>query len=871
MPRSSLGRAHVSDPAVPRSTCFQRFILPGFAFKAVVIGGGYSTGRELATFFLPSGPRGGLYGMLLSMAIWSVVCALTFLFALQTRSLDYRTFFQHLLGRLWPAFEVLLALALVVILAVYAAAAGAIGHALLGWPLLAGSVLLVVCVALIAAFGNVAVEKLFKYVTYFLYTTYALFVFLSLTHFGPHIVMAFEAPTATTGWSTGGLMYAGYNITGAILILPVVRHMSSRRDAIIAGLLAGPMAMLPAILVFICMVGVYPQVIDEPLPSDYLLAKLNIPRIPIDFPGHDLCGAPGERDGRNTRYQRACCPRIPRGARPDAVWYGAACHRVRRSDRRSVRRYAVRARGSYCERLSLAGTRHLDGLRPAFDHLWPMAHRPSSWPRRRADRTASDLPTSTIPGRAAMSSDSSRAITIWLLAFAGTLVAASAGAVDIVVHAGRLIDGVAKVERTQVSILIHDDRITGVEDGFVSGPAGARVVDLADKTVLPGLIDCHDHITSTWRSGDTVRDLFTRSDEDDAIEATVSARNTLLAGFTSIRDVGASTRVVVALKRAVSSGVIEGPRMWVAGPVLGPTGGHGDEAGGLNPEVRNPHWLESIVDGPEEARRTVRRLRREGVDLIKIAPSGGVLSIGDDPSLQLMQDDEIKAVVETAHSLGMKVAAHAHGKQAIDHSIILGVDSIEHGSYADQASYVLMKAHGVFLVPTLLIGVEGLKRVDSAHPEEFDPSTIQKGHIIVPMLSKNLHNAYKAGVKIAFGTDTLGLLQARRQCAGVCPDGGRRHVANRCHLGSDSQRRRIDRSTGRHWGGHCGPLRRPHRSSRRPTARHPCTRTGRLCHAGRPHRQGGWQAAIANAFYASLLLEFLEFVYCVLILAIQFK
>ena len=339
---------------------------------------------------------------------------------------------------------------------------------------------------------------------------------------------------------------------------------------------------------------------------------------------------------------------------------------------------------------------------------------------------------------------------------ASLTAALPAAAADVVIHAGRLIDGVSKVERRQVSILIHDDRVVGVENGFVSGPTGARVIDLADRTVLPGLIDCHDHITATWRSTDPVRDLVTRSDEDDAIEATVSARNTLLAGFTSIRDLGASTRVIVALKRAVSTGVIAGPRMWVAGPILGPTGGHGDDANGLNPEVRNPQWLENIVDGPDEARRTVRRLRREGVDLIKIAPSGGVLSVGDDPSLQLMQDDEIKAVVETAHSLGMKVAAHAHGKQAIDRSIALGVDSIEHGSYADQASYALMKAHGVYLVPTLLIGAEGLKRAD-AHPEEFDPSTLQKAHVIVPMLSKNLRDAYKAGVKIAFGTDTLGL------------------------------------------------------------------------------------------------------------------
>ncbi len=261
----------------PPSSVFQRLILPGFALKAVVIGGGYATGRELATFFLPSGPRGGLYGMLLSMLIWSVVCALTFIFALQTRSLDYRTFFRHLLGRLWPAFEVSLALALVMILAVYAAAAGAIAEALLAWPPLAGSALLVVCIALIAAFGNEGVERLFKYVTYFLYSTYALFVILSLTHFGARIVTAFDAHIATTGWATGGLMYAGYNMIGAVLILPVVRHMTGRRDALIAGLLAGPMAMLPAILFFICMVAYYPQIGSAPLPSDYLLERLNIP------------------------------------------------------------------------------------------------------------------------------------------------------------------------------------------------------------------------------------------------------------------------------------------------------------------------------------------------------------------------------------------------------------------------------------------------------------------------------------------------------------------------------------------------------------------------------------------------------------------
>jgi imidazolonepropionase-like amidohydrolase len=337
------------------------------------------------------------------------------------------------------------------------------------------------------------------------------------------------------------------------------------------------------------------------------------------------------------------------------------------------------------------------------------------------------------------------------------LAAGAAEAKDVVIHAGRLIDGVAKTERQNVSILIHDDRVTAVQDGFVA-PQGAEVIDLSHKTVLPGMIDCHVHITQTWHAGDPIRLAVTRTDEDDAVEATVSARNTLLAGFTSIRDVGASTSVVVALKKAINAGVIPGPRMWVAGTPLSPTGGHADAANGLDPELEHAHWGDNIVDSPEAARHAVRRLKREGADLIKIMPSGGVMSIGDDPSLQLMQDDEIKAVIDTAHSLHMKVAAHAHGKQAIDHTIELGVDSIEHGSYADTASYALFKAHGTYLVPTMLVGQKVYERAKT-HPEQLNPSTAEKALVIGPLLKRNLHDAYKAGVKIAFGTDTFGLSQ----------------------------------------------------------------------------------------------------------------
>jgi uncharacterized membrane protein YkvI len=260
-----------------QASWFQRYLLPGFAFKAVVIGGGYATGRELAEFFLPSGPRGGLLAILLAMVIWSLVCAVTFCLAYATKSWNYRAFFKNLLGPFWVLFEAAYLLFIILILAVFGAAAGAIGSAVLNWPQIAGTCCLIVCISLVAAYGSTSVERLFKWVSIFLYGVYAIFVALSMFAFGDRILTNLTTPTSSDGWVLGGLTYAGYNVVGAVIILPVLRHLRSSKDALVAGALAGPLAMIPALLFFVCMIAYYPQIGSEPLPSDFLLRRLNFP------------------------------------------------------------------------------------------------------------------------------------------------------------------------------------------------------------------------------------------------------------------------------------------------------------------------------------------------------------------------------------------------------------------------------------------------------------------------------------------------------------------------------------------------------------------------------------------------------------------
>ena len=267
----------------PGSTWFQRFLLPGFAFKAVVIGGGYATGRELAEYFLPSGPWGGLAAMLLSTVLFSFVCALTFLFARAVGAHDYRTFFQQLLGPAWFVFEAAYVLFIILILAVYGAAAGAIGAAVFGAAEIWGTVALAALIIAIVTFGNTSVERMFVYVSYLLYAVYLLFIILAFTKFGERIADGFAQGGSGDGWIAGGTIYAGYNIIGAVVVLPVVRHLTSNRDAVIAGAIAGPLAMIPAALFFTAMIAFYPAIASETLPSDFILQQMQLPLFHLLF------------------------------------------------------------------------------------------------------------------------------------------------------------------------------------------------------------------------------------------------------------------------------------------------------------------------------------------------------------------------------------------------------------------------------------------------------------------------------------------------------------------------------------------------------------------------------------------------------------
>lgn len=268
---------------MPQRDRFRRWLLPGFVFQGVTIGGGYATGRELVEFFLPAGPWGGVLGMIVSMAVFSAVLAASFELVRLTRSYDYKSFFALLLGRGWVLFEVAYVLLLVIVMAVLAAAAGEIARNTLGWPPLAGTLLLMATIGALLVRGHALVERSTAAIALALYAAYVALIVWTLTAFGAQVTANFSGTPIGAGWLKGGVTYAGYNLAGAVAVFFCVRHAVTRRDAVLAGALAGPIAMLPGILLFAALMAFYPDVGSASVPSSYLLERLGAPWFALAF------------------------------------------------------------------------------------------------------------------------------------------------------------------------------------------------------------------------------------------------------------------------------------------------------------------------------------------------------------------------------------------------------------------------------------------------------------------------------------------------------------------------------------------------------------------------------------------------------------
>ena len=319
-----------------------------------------------------------------------------------------------------------------------------------------------------------------------------------------------------------------------------------------------------------------------------------------------------------------------------------------------------------------------------------------------------------------------------------------------ILYCGKLIDPKSGQVSTEMSIVISGNTISAVQKGYLSASPGDKVIDLKTRTVLPGLIDAHVHLEHETSPNAQLKG-FTMSDVDNAFQSTVYAKTTLMAGFTTVRDLGGSG-VNIALRNAINKGLVAGPRVYTAGKIISSTGGHGDPTHGFRQGLyAEPSYTETVADGKDACIRAVRQMYKEGADLIKITASGGVLSLEKDGTGAQFSDEELKAIITTAKDYGMPVAAHAHGAEAIKRAIRAGVTSIEHGTFMDDEAIDLFKKYGVWFVPTIIAG----KSVsDSAKkPGYFPPVIAAKALAIGPIIQGTFAKAYKAGVKIAFGTD----------------------------------------------------------------------------------------------------------------------
>ncbi|HTF21982.1 MAG TPA: amidohydrolase family protein [Chryseolinea sp.] len=325
------------------------------------------------------------------------------------------------------------------------------------------------------------------------------------------------------------------------------------------------------------------------------------------------------------------------------------------------------------------------------------------------------------------------------------------------VHCGSLIDGKGNDIQAQVTLVIEGNKITAIEKGFSTAVGGDKLIDLSGKTVMPGLIDMHVHLEGETNK-DQALQRFTLNEADVAFRSTVMAKKTLMAGFTTVRDLGGSG-VNIALRNAISQGFVVGPRIFTAGKTIATTGGHADPTNGYRKDLMgDPGPKEGVINSPDGARQAVRQRYKDGSDLIKVTATGGVLSIAKDGSGPQFSLEELKAVIETAKEYGFHVAAHAHGAEGMKRAVEAGVTTIEHGTKMTEEVMDLMIKKGTFFVPTISAGKFVAEQAKV--PGYYHPLVVPKALEIGPLIQQTFAKAYKRGVKIAFGTD-----------AGVFPHG----------------------------------------------------------------------------------------------------
>jgi len=321
------------------------------------------------------------------------------------------------------------------------------------------------------------------------------------------------------------------------------------------------------------------------------------------------------------------------------------------------------------------------------------------------------------------------------------------------IHAGRVIDGMGDAALTERTVVVDQGRIVAIEAGYRKPGTGDTVIDLRKSTLMPGLMDMHVHLTSEY-SRTSELDRFKKDAPDVALDGAMFAERTLLAGFTTVRDLGDSFRASIALRNAVNAGKLPGPRIFASGKSIATTGGHADPTNGwadfLGGAEVGP--LQGVINGPDQGAQAVRQRYKEGSDLIKITATGGVLSIAKNGLNPQFTEEEIRAIVVTARDYGFKVAAHAHGAEGMKRAVRAGVDTIEHGTFMDDETMALMKERGTWYVPTI---TAGRWVYDRSKEDGYFPSVVRpKAALVGPQIQGTFAKAYKSGVKILFGTDT---------------------------------------------------------------------------------------------------------------------